>query len=300
MKNHRMLLTAGLLLAFPVVPAPAQSTIDATNRFAYAANTGWVNLRPSAADGVVTGEKFLSGFAYGANTGWIHWGDGTPTNGHAYANNSGTDYGVNHDGAGNLSGFAYSANTGWINFGWAGANDPNRPRFDLLTGNFSGFAYSANTGWVNLGAGFLTTDQIACPDSDTDGMGDAWEHQRFGNLTTAGVGTDADKDGQTDAAEFIADTNPNNRAEFLTFSSHSFNGPMTQVTVQFATTRPTRLYRFQGSSTLASVGPGSWADVGGLGTFAADPGTTTTKIITLPAASVRQFLRVLPVKPLQP
>jgi len=298
--NTQSILTVASALAFAAAPARAQSTIDATNKYAWSANTGWINFRPSAVDGVITGDRFLSGYAWAANTGWIHMGDGTPVNGHTYANASGTDYGVNHDGAGNLSGYAYSANTGWVNFGWAGPNDPNRPRFDLITGNFSGYAWSANTGWVNLGAGFLNTDQILCLDTDVDVMGDAWEWQHFGNLTSAGIGTDSDKDGQSDAAEFAADTNPNDSGEFLRLVSHSFTPGFTQVTLQFATTRPTRLYRIQGSTTLQSTGPGAWADVGGLGTFTADPGSTTTKTIALPSGTAQQFLRVMTVKPLQP
>lgn len=299
MKTARQLFPL-LALAFAATPVRAQSTIDATNKYAWDANTGWINFRPSSADGVITGERFLSGYGWAENTGWIHMGDGTPANGHAYANASATDYGVNHDGAGNLSGYAYSANTGWINFGWAGLNDPNRPHFAIITGNFSGYAWSANTGWINLGAGFLSTYQILCLDTDGDGMGDAWESQHFGNLTTGGIGTDKDKDGQSDAAEFAADTNPNDPGESFRFVSHTYTTDFSSVTLQFATTRPTRLYRIQGSTTLQSTGPGAWADVGGLGTFAAGPGTTTTKTVALPLGTERHFLRVMAVKPLQP
>src|SRR6187402_3513299 len=121
------IFTSCVAIAGAVMPAGAQSTIDPALKHAWSANTGWINFRWSATDGVVIGERFLSGYAWAANTGWIHAGDGTPVNGHTYANNSATDYGVNHDGAGNLSGYAWSANTGWVNFGWAAANDPNRP-----------------------------------------------------------------------------------------------------------------------------------------------------------------------------
>jgi hypothetical protein len=300
MNQFHFFLSVAATMALAAGSARAQSTIDAAEKYAYGANTGWINFRPSAVDGVITGESILSGYAYAANTGWIHMGDGTPANGHTYANAAATDYGVNHDGGGNLSGFAYSANTGWINLGWAGPNDPNRPRFDLITGNFSGYAWSANTGWINLGSGFLNADQILCLDTDIDGIGDAWEMQRFGNLTAAAIGTDADKDGQSDAAEFVADTNPNDPWEFLSFVSHEYAPDFAKVTLQFATTRPTRLYRIQGSTTLQSTGPGAWADVGGLGAFAADPGAMTEKTIDLPGATTRQFLRVVPVKPLQP
>lgn len=82
----------------------AQSTIDAVGKFAYAANMGWLNFRPSATDGVVVGEAFLSGKIYAANYGWISLGNGTPANGHTYENTTATDFGVNHDGTGTLTG----------------------------------------------------------------------------------------------------------------------------------------------------------------------------------------------------
>ena len=277
--------------------APAQSTVNDLLKYAYGANTGWLNFRPSAADGVVVGETFLSGHIYAANFGWIHVGDGTPANGHTYANNRATDTGVNHNGTGTLTGYAYGANIGWVNFGWgAGANDPNRPHFDLLTGQFSGYAYSANTGWINL-AGNLTTDTLACPDTDRDGMADAWEVQKFGNLTAAGVGTDRDKDGQSDAAEYAADTNPNDAREYLRISNLWYDTANMLVGLQFTTSRPTRRYRIQTSTTL-NGGPSAWtaASVDFLG----DGGSSiTTRQVQVPApAGPRRFYRVVAEKPL--
>lgn len=269
-----------------------------SDHFAYGANTGWLNWRPSTNDGVVVGEAFLAGKIYAANFGWIDLGDGTPVNGHTYSNTSATDCGVNHDGTGNLSGFAYGANIGWINFGWAGANDPNRPRLDIFGGELIGYAYSANTGWINLGTGILFTDTIAAGDADADGIADAWEFQKFGNLSTAGIGTDKDGDGQSDAAEYVADTNPNSAGDFLRVISQTYNAGMTQVTLQIATTRPSRQYRIQSSTTLLSTGPGAWTDVGVSNPFPADTGTTTTKVITF-ANTTARFFRAVAEKPLQ-
>jgi hypothetical protein len=136
-------------------------------------------------------------------------------------------------------------------------------------------------------------------DSDADGMGDAWERQHFGNLTAAGIGTDKDRDGESDAAEFTADTNPNNAGEFLRLVSHAYAPDFSRVTLRFATTRPTRLYRIQGSTTLQATGPGAWTDMG-QGAFIADPGSITERGIALPPGAARHFLRIVPVKPLQP
>ena len=133
----KYLCVIGVLLAGVLSNASAATTINAANKFSYGANIGWMDWRGDVANGAVIGQFTCSGYIYAANTGWIHLGDGASVNNLHYQNNAANDYGVNHDGAGNLSGLAYSANTGWINFGWAGPNDPNRPRFDLLTGNFS-------------------------------------------------------------------------------------------------------------------------------------------------------------------
>ncbi len=282
--------TASLIAFFPLA-ASAESTIDSNNKYAYGANTGWLDFRPSATDGVIAGEAFLSGRIYAANFGWISVGDG-PSNRHTYANNSAADFGVNHDGTGSLSGYGYSGNIGWINFGWAAANDPNRPHFSLLTGQFSGYAYCANAGWINLGTG-LETDSLAAPDTDGDGMADAWERQKFGNLTVAGVGTDRDKDGQSDAAEYAADTNPNDIRDYLRILSQSYHAGSTQVTLLFGTTRPTRQYRLQTSTTMQGIS--AWTSIGR--EFLADSGTATTRTVSFTGGPIR-FFRIVANKPL--
>ena len=66
------------------------------------ANTGWINCAADATNGAVIGRYVCSGFFYSANCGWIGLGSGAPTNGIRYSNNSAQDFGVNHDGEGNL------------------------------------------------------------------------------------------------------------------------------------------------------------------------------------------------------
>jgi hypothetical protein len=277
----------------------ADSTINPASRYAYSANAGWINFRhdqPAPPNGIVFGEYFLSGSAYGANFGWIDFGDGTPTNGIQYQNDSAADCGVNHDGRGNLSGYAYGANIGWINFGWASPGDVNRPRVNLLTGAFSGYAYSANMGWINLGTGYLTTDSMSIIDADGDGIADAWEMSYFGNLTTATATSDFDKDGVTDKNEYISGTAPNDLNDYFKIISTAYNGAFTQATVVF-TTDPTRLYRLETSDALG-VTPDVWTN-SVLGTFASDAGISTTKIISWPG-TIRKFIRAVALKPLSP
>src|SRR5436309_3430076 len=119
--------------------------------------SGLVFLAALTTASASTSINAVNKFAYGANIGWIHLGSNAPANGIQYQNNSAAEYGVNHDGLGNLRGFAYGANIGWINFESNGA-----PKVDLKTGNLSGSVYSANCGWISLSNAFavVQTDNI--------------------------------------------------------------------------------------------------------------------------------------------
>jgi hypothetical protein len=211
--------TAVLLLALAGLAA-GQSTISPTDRYAYAANAGWLDLRADTTNGLRVADTALSGYAYAANFGWIHFGDGTPANGHTYSNASATDYGVNVSPAGNLTGYAYAANVGWINL----EQTHGQPKLDLRTGKFTGSAYSANLGWIALDTTFsdLATDTISRPDTDADGIADAWENLNFGNLTTATATSDRDGDGASDLSEYNAGTLPNDAASQLRIVSHTY------------------------------------------------------------------------------
>ena len=289
----KTLFCAFFYLTGVAVGALADSTINAVDRFAWGANVGWLDGRADGANGVVIGESICSGYIYAANCGWIHMGDGTPVDGVRYQNDASTDFGVNHDGLGNLRGFAYGANIGWINFEAQGA-----PKVDLVTGKLSGFAYGANVGWISLSNTFacVRTDAIAPgTDSDGDGIADGYEFTWTGGLGTMGAGTDRDGDGVSDRDESLADTNPNDKGDFLRITRlrAGMAGAGWDLTW---VSRPTRQYHIQVRNDL-NAGT-AWIN-SGLGLIVPDAGATTTRTVP-PQDGEMRFLRIQAVKPLSP
>ena len=271
--------------------AAAQSTVSSAASFAHAANAGWIELRPSAADGVQLSETYLSGKAYAANFGWIDLGDGSPENGHAYSNTSGGDHGVNLAADGSLSGYAYAANIGWIVF----EQVHGKPKLDLLTGAITGHAYAPNAGWIALDTAVsdLVTLVLLRPDSDGDGIADAWEELHFDNLTTATALSDSDGDGASDLEEYEAGSDPENAGSLFRIVSHSFGSGGSSIALTF-TTFPGRLYRLEHDADLS----GPWTD-SPLGTFSPDTGDLTKRQFVIPGGGAR-FVRAIAVKPLEP
>ena len=207
-----------------IVSSRADTTIDAASHYAWGANVGYLNWRPSTANGVNIGAFICQGYIYGANVGWINMGTGIPANRIQYANNSATDFGVNFTiDPGNpnhalLRGLAYGANIGWINFENTG--NPyvilsNCGRANPATCGLSqlrGYVWSANTGWINLDDLniFVSTDSIdPGVDTDSNGLPDAWEYTYFGHSASE-LNTDSDGDGETNLGEYRAGTNPTN------------------------------------------------------------------------------------------
>jgi hypothetical protein len=271
--------------------ATAATTINAVNKLAFGANIGWMDWRGDTNDGAVIGEYVCSGYIYSANVGWIHLGSNAPANGIQYQNNSATDYGVNHDGLGNLRGYAYGANIGWINFESNGA-----PRIDLITGKFSGSIYSANCGWISLSNTFayVQTDSIQSgADTDGDGITDGWELTYTNTLTAFNAVSDADGDGASDKDEYLADTNPNdpNSKLVITVFSTPSGGTLPSVTWNSVLTRQ---YRIQKTLDLSLP---LWLD-SGLGLISPD-GPSTTRNFGDTNAPMR-FYKVQAVKPLSP
>lgn len=265
--------------------AHAVTTIDPANKHAYGANIGWVNAAGDVANGAEIGQNFCSGYMYGANVGWIHLGDGAPVNGTAYQNNSASDYGINHDGLGNLSGYAYGANIGWINF----EQTHGQPKVNLLTGALSGYAWGANVGWINL-AGVVTLT-LAAPDGDGDNIPDAWEYGHTNTLIILNGG-DSDGDGVSDYNEYLADTDPFDINDFLVITDFQAYGTTNDVTWPVKTTR---LYTLQHAPKLDTNTMWSMTSSSFIPPFGPDVTETVSGV-----TDTNRFYRVQAAPPLSP
>jgi hypothetical protein len=272
-----------------VACSQALTTINSANSFAYGANIGWIDWRGDINNGAIIGDYVCSGYLWAANVGWISLGNGAPANQVHYGNLSANDFGVNHDGKGNLSGYAYGANIGWINFEANGA-----PKVDLKTGQLSGFIYSANCGWISLCNAFacVQTDVIVPGVIAPNGLPIAWLLTHFGT-TDVNVDDDPDSDGASNANECLAGTDPLNADDKLVVTEITKGSDW--ATVAWRTT-PERCYYIQKSASLTNP---QWLD-SGLGCITPEgQGTSTTRTFAEPDESMR-FYRVQVVRPLAP
>ncbi len=134
-------LIAGIVLGLFGVAQAATGNIDATDKWAWGTNAGWINFRPEHG-GVAVYSDHLEGYAWGENIGWIRLGTHTGGGTHTYANATEDNYGVNRDANGNLSGYAWGSNVGWINFN----PSDSQVTIDPATGSFDGYAWGENVG----------------------------------------------------------------------------------------------------------------------------------------------------------
>lgn len=285
-----------LILFCSVVAAHlvADTTVDASHPYAYGANIGWLNARGDITNGAVLGHSYCTGYLYSANCGWIGLGNG-PTNGWQYGNASANDWGVNHDGQGDLTGYAYGANIGWIAF----EQTYGQPKIDLQTGNLSGYVWGSNVGWISLSnaQAYVRTETLdAGPDTDADGIADAWEYARAGDLTTlSDGGHDEDGDGVSDVEEYAADTDPGLDTEYLAITQLARVNGTNTVSWE---SRPTRFYMVESTNAVPSDAVGGWTDAGG--GMIGPPETTPTTAEMTDSGNDALFYRVRAVMPLAP
>ena len=277
----------------------AATTINVTNQYAHGANIGWMDWRGNVANGAVIGEYVCSGFIYAANVGWINLGDGTPANGIRYQNNSGSDFGVNHDGTGNLRGYAWGANIGWLTFTNRDATGATYtgPRVNLLNGRLTGFVWSANCGWISLSNSFahVRTDTLQPGlDTDGDGIADAYEYLWATNLTTMNGSSDLDGDGVPDVSEYIADTIPTGATNYLSITNYSVTFTSDEVHSLTWLSRPTRVYPLDHRTSLSTNVP--WLPFGLV--ILGEPGPTTSALTGISPISDQRYWRVRASLPL--
>ncbi|MFP6906017.1 MAG: hypothetical protein VCG02_12415 [Verrucomicrobiota bacterium] len=229
--------------------AQGDGNIDETNKYAWAANVGWVNVAPSNGSVTVHFDEtsgYLSGHAWGENVGWIKLGDDS---GGPYANDSATDWGVNLDGTGLLSGYAWGENVGWIKL------DPTHGGVTIDTGSgaFAGYAWGENVGWLKFSG--------TAPDYGVRTLAFDTQAQGTPNWWLANTGVDEnfdEGDGVPAWQEYIADTDPSDATSFLRIEtvSHTPGG----VDVQFSPASENRYYTL---SRRADLPAGTWSDVPG-------------------------------------
>lgn len=141
--GHKIIFFLILAANFVLLPSfvfasSIDGTVNATNKYGWSENIGWINFGLSQGNIHITDAE-LSGYAWSSNYGWI--------------NLNPTGSGVKNNGAGVLSGSAWGENTGWIDF--AGVSiDSN--------GYFSGYANGSVTGRIS----FNCANTNSCADSD--------------------------------------------------------------------------------------------------------------------------------------
>jgi hypothetical protein len=131
----------GGILAVSKIPALASATdgtINATDKYAWTENAGWLNFGTTEGNVHVT-DSVLTGYAWSENLGWISLNCSNTSS-------CGTvDYKISNNGEGTLTGYAWSENAGWINF---------NPTYGGVTinssGEFLGYAWGENIGWIVL------------------------------------------------------------------------------------------------------------------------------------------------------
>lgn len=157
---------------------------------------------------------------------------------------------------------------------------------DLDTRNFC-IAFAAPIPWISLPmtATRAMAASLVSQDADDDRLPDDWERRVFGDLTTAGPGTDRDGDGVSDFLEYQQGTDPLDTGSWLLITQHSAGPLPGQFTISWVPT-PSAIYAVEWSADLRNWHPY-------LGTvITASPNPTATLDLAAEGQPARLFLRV--------
>jgi hypothetical protein len=130
-------------------------------------------------------------------------------------------------------------------------------------------------------------------DSNNNGIADAWECLYFGGLLAPGGQNTVGPNGMTYLQDYDDGVSPSTVNTGLRITVYSTNTGGVSSHVTFTTTTA-RLYTIEVNGNLAL--PLSWTD-SGLGLFAPEQGSVTTRIVTQSAA-MKNFFRVKTMRPL--
>lgn len=154
----------------------------------------------------------------------------------------------------------------------------------------TGVRLTASASGIQAGQSSSITVTAATPDSDSDGMPNAYESANGLNPARNDAAGDLDGDGFTNLQEYYAGTAPNNAASVLTIQSWSRTAP-NQVSITWQAAAG-RLYRVESSTALTG-----WLPVPGQ-TFVRAAAGSQTATFTAPAGMTEGgFYRVRLVTP---
>ena len=234
--------------------ASYQTSIAASNRYAWGEQIGWVNHRAAHGETTVCvdgSNGYLKGYAWAENAGWIKLG---AAGGGPYLNTTASNWGVNLHADWSLSGYAWSESTGWLNFRPAHAG----VELDPLSGDFRGYAWSENAGWIHMGTTNLSYRLTASMPQATNGVPQWWLWQYgFTNDFDTASTDDADGDGMATWKEYVAGTDPTNEASFLGIrhpDGHEIEPWYTAVTVVWYSVEG-KLYDLHRATNLLDASP---------------------------------------------
>ncbi len=186
--------------------------------------------------------------------------------------------------------FSYQIVTTNYAASFTATNLPANLTIDTATGLITGTPAASATSSLSLsatnlgGTGNATLSLQVQADADADGMGDAWESANGLNPAVNDSALDRDGDGQSNLAEWLAGTLPNNPASRLAITSEQAIGADLKLTWTSTIGRRYRVF------TRPVLNTGSWSEI----TSAPITATTTSATFTHTsgATGAQRFYRV--------